>query len=333
MNKMKYKVVLMMIALLAISLTSAYAGNSRRIGTAGAQELLIPVGSRSTAMGGAVLSTVSGVEAMYWNPAGLASLDGTEAMFTHLPYIADIDVNFAGVGTNIEGFGAIGFGAKVVTIGDIEETTEQFPDGTGREFNPTLSVLNVTYARILTANVSFGVTGMYINEDIFEVTASGFAFDVGFVYDPRWRGLTVGLSIKNYGPEMEFTGRGFDQSLDGDRPARPVASTFDLPSSINLGMAYDFLDDGLNLASVSGNFRSNNYYADQWQGAAEYVYNGRYSLRAGYTYSEEEEYLYGASFGAGVMFDISGTLLSLEYSWTETDVFDDNQFFTLKFNF
>jgi hypothetical protein len=320
------------MVLLVLSLSSAYAGNSLRLGTAGAQELLIPVGSRGTAMGGAVLSTTYGVESMYWNPAGLSTLEGTEAAFTYLPYIADIDVNFVGVATNIEGFGTVGAGAKVVSIGDIEETTEDLPDGTGRVFSPSLTVINVSYAREFTANVSFGVTAMFIHEDIFEVQASGIAFDVGFIYRPRWYGLSMGLTVKNYGPEMEFDGIGFDREQN-DRPVRPVSDDFDLPSSINIGVGYDFIDDGRNLANLSGNFRSNNYSEDYWQGGAEYVYDGKYALRAGYNFSDQDEFIYGVTFGAGLSVPLGGVTFGFEYSWNETDVFDDNQFFTVKANF
>ncbi|UCG61432.1 MAG: PorV/PorQ family protein [Candidatus Zixiibacteriota bacterium] len=340
---MKYKFLILTMVLLVLSLCSAYAGNDLRLGTAGAQELLIPVGSRGTAMGGAVLSTTYGIEAMYWNPAGLASLEGTEAAFTHLPYFADIDVNFFGIATAIEGFGTIGGGAKVVSIGDIEETTEIDPDGTGRIFSPSLTVLNLTYAREFTANVSFGINAMFIHEDIHEVRASGVAFDVGFIYRPRWYGLSLGLAVKNYGPEMQFSGEGFDLIFE-NIPVRPVAQKFDLPSSINIGVGYDFLDDGRNLANLSGNFRSNNYSADLWQGGAEYVYDGKYALRAGYNYSlndpdpddevDENAWLYGFSFGGGVTIPLSGVSLTFEYSWNETgDVFDDNQFFTFRANF
>jgi len=329
---MKHKTALVMIVLLVVSLGSVYAGNDRRIGTAGAQELLIPYGSRGTAMGGAVLSTAHGIESMFWNPAGLASLEGTEAMFTHLPYLADIDMNFVGAATNIEGFGSIGFGAKVVDIGDIDETTAEYPDGTGRTFSPTLTVLNLTYARVLTANVSFGFNAMFINENIFEVTANGAAFDVGFIYDPRWNGLSLGLTVKNYGSEMKFSGFGFNRELD-QRPASPVAAKFDLPSQINIGMAYDFVRNGPHYASISGNFRSNNYSDDAWQGGFEYAYNDLYFIRGGYNFSNQDNYLYGASFGAGLIYKFGDTKIAFEYSWNETDVFDNNQYFTVTLGF
>jgi hypothetical protein len=329
---MKHKIAIILIVLLAVSLTSVYAGNERRIGTAGAQELRIPVGARGTALGGAVVANVTGVEAIYWNPAGLASLAGTEAMFSYQPYLADIDINFAGVATRIEDFGTIAASAKIVSIGDMEETTNEYPDGTGRIFSPTLSVISVAYSRIMTNRVSFGVTGKFIHEKIFEVSATGVAFDVGFIYDPGWQGFSVGLAIRNYGPEMKFTGRGFERTL-GERQASPEALKFDLPSSFNVGMAWNAYDMGPNLATIAGNFVSNNYSQDVWQGGAEYVYDGLYSIRVGYNYADQESYLYGFTVGGGVKYDFGGTKLAFEYSWMDTEVFDANQFFTVKMEF
>lgn len=329
---MKYKTLILVLLFLTLSLATAYAGDGRRVGTAGAQELTIPVGSRGTALGGANTATTKGVEAMFWNPAGVSSIEGTEVMFTHQPYLADIDVNFLGVVTNIEGFGSMGLSAKVVSIGDIEETTEEFPDGTGSVYSPTLSVIGLTFSRVMSANVQFGVTAMVINENIFEVTATGVAFDAGFIYDPRWKGVTLGIAIKNYGPKMKFSGQGFQRQGDG-RQLAPNNSSFELPSSINIGLGYNFLNQNGNSVTLNGNLRSNNFSEDYFQGGVEYSYNDRYFLRAGYNHSDQDNYLYGFAFGGGLNVPIGSTNLGLEYSWNETEVFDDNQFFTLKVTF
>lgn len=330
---MRYKLLILFAVLLVVGLSSVAIGSDRRLGTAGAQELRIPFGSRGTAMGGAVYADIEGVESMYWNPAGLASMEGTQAMFTHLPYLADIDVNFFGIATYIDGFGTIGAGAKIVSIGEIEETTENFPDGTGRVFDPTLTVINVSYARILTANVSFGFSGMFIHEDIFEAQATGVAFDVGFKYDPGWKGVTIGLAVKNYGPEMSFSGNGFQRPDELNRPVSARGADFDLPSSINMGLAYNFLSQGANSATLSGNFMSNNYSTDAWQGGAEYSYNDTYFIRAGYNYSDQEEYIYGFSVGGGLAYTFGETKLTFDYAWSETEIFEDNQYFTLGISF
>ncbi len=295
---MKYKSVIIILVLLALSLSTAYAGSNRRIGTAGAQELRIPIGARGTAMGNAIMASVSGVEAIFYNPAGLATMQGTEVMFSHEPYIADIKVNFAGVATNIANFGTVAASAKIMSIGDMAETTENFPDGTGRVFSPSLSVLSVSYARSLTYNVAFGATVKFVNERIFEVSATGVCFDVGFIYNPNWHGVALGMAIRNYGSQMKFNGIGFNRNLDG-RPARPVNASFDLPSSFDLGMAYNFLNMEKNSATLVGTFSNNNYSQDAWQGGVEYTYDGKYSLRAGYNYSSQDSYLYGFTAGAG----------------------------------
>src|SRR5437867_11972627 len=88
---------------------SAWAGADERKGTGGAPELLIPVGPRTSALGFAGASDVSGAEATFWNPAGLASLEGTEALFSHTSYFADMQVNYAAAAAKVGAFGSLGF--------------------------------------------------------------------------------------------------------------------------------------------------------------------------------------------------------------------------------
>lgn len=324
--------------LLTLAVSSAFAGSERKIGTAGSQELLIPIGARGAALGGSLIANPIGLESVYWNPAGLVGIEGTEAMLSHQPYLADIDVNFGGIATNIEDFGAISFSAKVVSIGEIEETTEAQPEGTGNVYNPTLSVLGISYARQLNAQVAFGTTMMLINESIFEVSASGLAFDFGVTYQPNWNGITLGLAIKNYGPNMRFSGPGFQRIFEeaGVRQLAPNSAEFELPSSLNIGLAWRAVESGNNALALHGNFRANNFQSDFWQGGAEYSFNNRYFLRGGYNFATEgntDDYLYGASLGFGLVVPFGNSNLTVEYAWNQTDVFDDNQFFTFKIGF
>ena len=329
---MSYKTLVFLIILLAVGLSSVYAGSEKRIGTAGALELTLPVGARGTALGGAAISNTYGVEAVHWNPACLAQLQGTDVLFSHQPYLADIKVNFAGLATRFEDFGTLAGAVKVVSIGDMEETTEEFPDGTGRIFSPTLAVFSMSYAKILTYRVNFGLTAKFIHESIFEASASGLAFDLGFTYEPDWHGFTLGLAIKNYGPQMRFSGQGFERALDG-RQGAAESSKFDLPSSFELGFDYDLMNVDRNQAIFSGNFRSNNFSQDFWQGGLEYIYDGNYSIRAGYNYANQEKWLYGFTVGGGVKFAINETTFRFDYAWSDTEVFDNNQYLTFGISF
>jgi len=328
------------IVVLAMA-ASAFAGNEGRIGTAGAQELRIPIGSRGIAMAGAAIAGITGTEAIFWNPAGVAEIEGTEAAFSHLKYIADMQVNFAAVATRVGDFGTMALSAKVLTMDDIDVTTEIFPEGTGEVFAPTFSVFALTYSRRLTDRVSFGVNAMYINESIFRESASGIAFDFGFIYDPNWRGLKFGAVIKNWGPEMSFDGPDFDVDIripgsDPNSPMKTVrtkSTSFELPSSVQLGMAYELVNQDRNMLVLNSTYQSNNFNNDEFRFGGEYAYNDVIFLRGGYSASNQEEYIEGLTLGLGFGFYVGETRMLIDYSWAQTEYFDDKQFYTVKIQF
>src|SRR5512143_2302252 len=64
------------LALAAIPTFSSAAG------TSGAQFLKLGAGARAAAMGDAQVACVDNVDATYWNPAGLADVDGAEISAT-----------------------------------------------------------------------------------------------------------------------------------------------------------------------------------------------------------------------------------------------------------
>lgn len=338
------KTLLMSLALVIVLSAVLLAGSEDRIGTAGAQELRIPIGSRGSAMGGALVASASGAEAMYWNPAGAAVEGGTEAMFSHLKYFADMNLSYVAVKTSIEGFGTLGVSAKVFSVGDILKTTWDDQQGTaGEYFNPTSSVIGLTYARQLTDRVSFGATGYFINERVEQVSAQGMAFDFGFTYVPNWRGLKFGVVVKNFGPDMRYDGPGFDNDVypQGSNPNsaskdfQSQSAAFELPSSVQFGAAWNPLQrpNEKNNVELSTVFQSNNFSQDEFRGGFEYSYSDMFFLRGGYAGSNQNDYMFGPAFGAGVKMHWGATLIMLDYSWQKTEFFDNNQFFTVKMGF
>src|SRR5512145_1561131 len=72
----------------------ALAAGDDRLGTSGAPELRLPIGARNVGMSGANLGAVSGVESIFYNPAGIVGNDSpTEVMFSNTQFIADMAVN------------------------------------------------------------------------------------------------------------------------------------------------------------------------------------------------------------------------------------------------
>lgn len=338
---MKIKTLCFTIIAMFLCTSVLFAGSDDRIGTAGGQELRIPVGSRMSALGGAGVAEAIGAEAIFWNPAGVAYQPGTQVMFTNLQHFADIDVNYFAATTAIEDFGSLGFSAKVVSFGDIIKTTVNAPMGTGEIISPTFSVIGLTYSRQFTDRVAFGATGMLVSEKVEQVSATGVAFDFGFIYNPGWQGMRFGIVVKNYGPEMRFSGANFDFTVDvpGSEPnsaeheLRSKSATFELPSSIQLGLSWNFLEMEQSRATVMGLFQSNNFSEDEFRGGLEYGFNDMFFLRGGYVGTNQDEYLFGASLGAGVNLKWGSTIITFDYSWMENEYFDAHQFFTVKFGF
>jgi len=82
----------------AVLVSALTAGTVRSQGTAGASQLLIPVGTETVALSGTNVGTVAGIDALFTNVAGLARHNsGLQGTVSTTSYIADIDVMYAGM--------------------------------------------------------------------------------------------------------------------------------------------------------------------------------------------------------------------------------------------
>jgi hypothetical protein len=330
---------IVILALAMVLAAGLAAASNSKLGTSGAQELRIPVGSRGTAMAGAVVADVVGAEAMFWNPAGAVGAEGTEALLCYRSYIADMSVSYFGVMSHLAG-GVVGVSAKILSLGDIVVTTVNDWEGTGEVYSINVPVLGLTYSYALTDRVSFGATAMYVNEQIMQTRANGMAFDFGFQYVPGWRTLRLGMVMKNYGPRMQFSGPDFEVStpVPGDDPEaanRSLALTsanYELPSSFQIGASYDFAVAENGKIVVGTVYQSNNFSQDEYRIGAEYDLGGRLHIRGGYVLCNQDEYIYGPTLGFGAKFSLGAVNASVDYSHTFVNkYFDDIPEVSLRF--
>lgn len=342
---LKYlKLFLVILSLFAVINTS-YGGPRKKLGTSAAPELLIPVGSIGTSLSGSNLSTTTGVDAIYWNPAGLASLNSqnAELLVCHSLYFADMNLQYLGVGAKIGNLGNLGVSIKSLNVGEIEETTEFMPDGTGTVFKPTYIIAGLTFAKQMTDRIRFGTTVKYISEDVAAVYASTFAFDFGIQYSGGQSGLAFGITIKNLGNSMRFNGSGLDRQVTNINGVvstqRVILQDYDLPTNLELGVSYKIdLGKKMNL-SLSTAFQNSSFTSDEYKLGFEYNYNNMFYLRgAGSLYpdKEKDEALFGPTFGAGIRYPIGSVLLGFDYAYrviNESGFNSTNQFFTLNVGF
>lgn len=347
-------------ALLLAGAGPALAGSEERKATDGAAELLIPVGPRGTALGASFAGEADGVEAIYWNPAGLATLEGTEAMFNHTRYFADMKLNYVAIGTRWGTIGEFGFTAKVLSVGDIIETTEDAPEGTGKTFSPTFAVLGATYARAFTDRVRFGATANFVSERILDASARGLAFDFGVQYLTDWRGLNFGLVMKNFGPGMQFSGTGFQLSFhrpDADPTATnrtflTSSTAFDMPSYFTLAGSVNALSNASQRLTFLSAFQSNNFAGDNFCGGVEWGLRDVFALRGSWFgtvrgatdpltgvqtggFDTGDDLYTGYALGAGAHVRAGGSAVSVDVAWrpVREAAFSDILDFGLKIRF
>jgi hypothetical protein len=339
----------LLLAATVLLAAPAFAGGLDRLGTAGAQELRVPVGAASVALGGSSVAMGGGLSNVFYNPASVASTDQSEAMASWSSYLADADVNYIALSTKLGSQGNLGFSVKVLNVGDITVTTEEAPEGTGEILTPNFAVIGITYGRRMTDRVLLGATGTFINERIADASARGFAFDLGVQYDTGWRGLRFGFAMKNVGPSMRFDGPDFEERVQvpGDDPAaqphvvRLHASSFELPSYLQIGGIYDVRFAENRTLSVLAAFQGNNFNTDEYRLGGEFMFGEWLALRGGFTgqlafdeADRQEDYLYSYSYGAGLNFKLGSTPFAFDWAGTGVgEFFDDNQQVSLRVAF
>jgi opacity protein-like surface antigen len=314
-------------------------------GSAGAQELLLPVGARSLAMNGAYIAGISGIEAVGYNPAGLKTpSDNVNAMFSYMQYIADIGMTYASVSSGFGDWGAFALSLKSLDIGDIPVTTTRDPYGTGEFFSPTMLVAGLTYSRNFSENLYAGFTTNIVYEKIIETSASGVSFDFGFQYRNlgEINGFNLGAVLRNLGPQMTFDGNDLlrtagDTSGYGEKRIYKIeAEGFDLPMQFEAGLSYERNFEAKYNFLIAASYLNSSYLVDEIKFAGEFNFDDLFFVRGGYFVSAEssnnDKNLFGPTFGAGVkwntFFDVS-----VDYAYRYARLFDANHLFTVKMSF
>ena len=335
-------------SIIIIAISSLGLGQNSRMGSASSTQLLV-VPSAKHLSGGGAAATATGMDATFWNPAGLAmSENSIDAIFSNRQYFADIDNSFFGVATDIGEY-KMGVTVRSFNMGDINETTVFYPDGTGQVFTPNFSILGGTIAKKLSDNTSVGMNVNYIREGFGRVTASGTAFDLGVQYKGLLgrENLDVGFTLKNFGSPVKYDGPGlgvFAEPSNADRPSEYYkldAAAFDLPFTFDMAVSYKIAG-----ADVGATYTSNYYSTDELKLTVGYQLEGLGSVGVGLQSSGAAQEIDdadgdwytnpsdGVSFGASVdMSRFVGMNMSVDYSMLPMGDFGTNSVLALRVAF
>jgi len=323
-----------------------YSQSIGRVGTTAATFLKIGVGARALGMGDAYTTIAEDVTGIYWNPAGLAGIKKTEAVISHYDYIADLYYNFGAIAIPIPDLGTLGLFMASLGMPDIERTTIQSPNGTGEKVSAGSFVVGASYAKALTDRFSVGGNVKYIHESIWHSSASSFAFDIGVLYKTLFKNIRVGMSISNFGPEMQMGGRDMltqhdiNSTIEGNNPninAHLDTDEFPLPIVFRVGVSANITKDIFEIQNydwiISTDAIHPNDNKEYMNVGTEFKIFNMVALRAGFRQLLLEEREGGLSLGFGIQYEIFDLDFKLDYANVDYGRLDHHNKFSLILSF
>ncbi|MES2590297.1 MAG: PorV/PorQ family protein [Bacteroidota bacterium] len=357
--KKQYKLLVSfaLAGLFIMPINKLQAGNPDRRGQAGATELLINPWARSSGWAGSNAAGVRGLEAMFSNVAGTAFTKKTELIFARTQWLkgSDININAFGLTQRVGETGAIGLAIMAMDFGDINITTVDQPEGGLGTYSPQFLNITASYAKGFSDNIYGGLALKVITEKTSNVNARGIALDAGIQYvTGKLEQLKFGISLKNVGPRMKFSGDGLafkapvpSSTQNNTMTVEQRAAQYELPSLLNIGAGYDFYlkkDSVLsktNRITAMAAFTSNSFGKDQINVGVEYGWKNMLMVRVGYAYengilktSERTTVFTGPTAGLTVEmpFGKNKSTFGLDYSYRATNPFNGTHSIGVRIN-
>lgn len=248
---MKIVLRLLMISLLV----GVFSKASYAQGEAAVPFLLLAPDSRAGGIGESGSGLADNSAAIFWNPAGIAFLTGTEVSFTHSNWLPQFNLDLFYEYLTFRHYmedlnGSITASVTFMNFGEFVRTAEDSPDpiGTFRSFD---AALTLGYATKLSPDWGLGLNFRLIHSRLSDKPTAneegtGVATSISFDVAAMWRPeelvipfldediggkLSIGANLSNLGPKIYY----IDQAQ-----ADPI------PTNFRLGFAYEVFEDEFN---------------------------------------------------------------------------------------
>ncbi len=345
--------------------------SSFRVITTAVPFLMITPDARAGGMGDVGGATTPDANSVHWNPAKLVFVEQQKGFaISYTPWLGkvinDMWIGYLSGYYKITKEQAVAVSMRYFDLGEIFFTGEDQgnPVELG-QFNPRELALDVTYSRMLSQNLSLGVSARYIHSNLTGSFTTGgedarsvhsVAADVAVYYTKDLNGtnsnLALGAAITNIGPKISYSNEenkdfiptnlrlasAFKTSLD---PYNTLTFGLDLNKLLVPSPQFDGSDQDKSL--IGGMFGS---FADAEGGfkeemqeitlsvGAEYWYRDTFSGRLGYFYEADakggRQYL---TLGLGFRYQVFGIDFAYLVPKKQEHPLAETLRFTLLFNF
>jgi len=198
--------------------------------------------ARAAALGDAVTAKTGGASSLFYNPAGMARLEGMNLSAGQANWIAGITYNAVSVAYASDA-GVFGVSVMNVDYGEIQGTirstnTAGYTDT--EMFTPTANVVGLGYAIAPTDRFSVGGQVKFVNEKlgnayletggsvegIETLDMDAVAYDFGLMYQMNWKNLMIAMSARNFSESLKYS-----------------EEAFELPLTFRMGVAGDLMEN------------------------------------------------------------------------------------------
>ena len=305
-----------------------------KVATSAANWLKLESGARGIGMGGSQTASGIGVSAIPYNPSSLTFI-GTdqEVYYSKVNYLAGISHNTIAYGRKMTFSDYIGLHLFYLDSGPIGVTTLAEPDGTGEDYYVTNYALRLVYAKIVTDRLRIGGCIKYIRENIYTMYMQSFLLDIGSNFNTGIYGIMLGMSVSNFGPDVQFHGEGLElevsQEIDSDETVVRRTEKFPVPLVFRLGLKKDILgeEEGSShrlIASVDGINPID--YVLHWSVGAEYAWRDMVFLRSGTHIGHDTA---GLSLGGGLRWKY----IAVDYAYVNYGILEETHQFGISLEF
>lgn len=331
--------------ILGIMYSNAYGQYVSKSGTTAASFLDIAVGAPAVGMGGAFVSIANDASALYWNVSGIANLEKSEVVLNHINWIADTKYDFAGLALQLGTFGTLGLSFTSLSMDDMKVRTIEKPEGTGEYFSAQDISIGLSYSKKLTDRFSIGFTGKYIQQEIWHMSASAFALDIGTMFrTDLLGGMIIGASLNNFGTTIQLDGRDtryfirVDDTKQGSNERIPTSIEMDswsLPLRFRIGVSAPVINSDSYKLTLAIDAVVPNNDNQSLNFGAEFGFMQFLFFRAGYQDAFLIDVEGGLSFGVGVNSKMlfSETVVIFDYAYRDFGRLENIHLFSIGLKF
>jgi hypothetical protein len=296
-----------------------------KVGTTAAQFLGIPIGARALGMGSASVAASNDVGTIFFNPGAFSQANKTEVLASTTDWLVGSKLRWFGAMVNIDGTNAFGLSITQLDYGEEDVTTPENPEGTGERWSAQDFAVSLSYSRNLTDRFSIGGSVKYVDQSIWNESASTIAFDVGLLFVTGFNDMRLGMSISNFGGDMTMDGRDLNKVIDID-PSNAGSNKLNIgqlntdrwpiPLLFRVGLAMELIKNESIVLTVECDALRPSDNVEVVNLGTEVTFLNLLSLRYGYKSLFQTEPEEGVTLGGGLKYDqLSSMGLEVNYAY------------------